>query len=575
MASSGQGGAAEVKARLDMLELVGRYVNLRASGSGRWVAPCPFHQETKPSFSVVPDKGFFHCFGCGASGDLIDFYCKINGLEFKEGLKQLAEMAGVELAWSKPDPGAEKRRRRRLDSLAAHKLAQEHYRANLIAQAGRTAADYIARRGLSPDVVESFGLGASLDAWHALENHLKAQGFSQDKGVEAGLLVRNEQGRIYDRFRGRLMFPIQNLTGQVIAFGARTLTGDDPKYLNSSESDIYVKGDNLYGLFQARRTISQTQTSLITEGYTDVISLHQFGFTGACGVLGTALTESQVRRLGGFCSKVELVFDGDDAGRKAALRGAEMLLAGGLSCAVVLLPQGEDVDSLLQKDGADAFQALRDKASDGLDYCLETIRAGFSPSQIMDWAKGFLQGLKRSDLRAFYIPRLASGLSLSEAELRGSMDMAATGRQTAPAGPRPAGTVRSPRDNFDRWVLRFAIRNPKHIPDLADMGLRDVLSKRARPFWDLLSRYEGSDEILPALDEPHKRFYVTARLEPDDDEAETQRQWQDIRATIEREQKKRMAKGYQDAIRRAEAGGDQTEVLRLLKLQQEMLREGR
>ena len=574
MATGGQGGVAEVKARLDMLEIVGRYVNLRASGSGRWVAPCPFHQETKPSFSVVPDKGFFHCFGCGASGDLIDFYCKINGLEFKEGLKQLAEMAGVELAWSKPDPGAEQRRRRRLDSIAAHKLAQEHYRANLDASAGAVARDYIASRGLSPEVVEAFGLGASLDAWHALENHLKAQGFSQDKGVEAGLLVRNEQGRIYDRFRGRLMFPLQNLTGQVIAFGARTLTGDDPKYLNSSESDIYVKGDNLYGLYQARRAISVSQTALVTEGYTDVISLHQFGFANACGVLGTALTESQVRRLGGFCSKVELVFDGDDAGRKAALRGAEMLLAGGLSCAVVLLPDGDDVDSLLQNNGADAFQALRDKAMDGLDYCLDTIRAGFSPSQIMDWAKGFLAGLKRSDLRAFYIPRLAAGLSLSEAELRGSMDMAAPG-STASEGRGPSARVRSPRDNFDRWVLRFAIRNPKQIPDLADMGLRDVLSDRARPFWDLLARFEGSDEILPALDEPHKRFYVTAKLEPDDDEAETRRQWQDIRATIDREQKKRLTKGYQDAIRKAESDGDQAEVLRLLKLQQEMLREGR
>lgn len=572
--AGGTGGAAEVKAKLDMLELVGRYVNLRSSGSGRWVAPCPFHQETKPSFSVVPDKGFFHCFGCGASGDLIDFYCKINGLEFKEGLRQLAEMAGVELAWSKPDPGAEKRRRQRLDSMSAHKLAQEHYRSNLEAPAGKTARDYIASRGLSPEVVESFGLGASLDAWHTLENHLKAQGFSQAKGVDAGLLVRNEQGRIYDRFRGRLMFPIQNLTGQVIAFGARTLTGDDPKYLNSSESDIYVKGDNLYGLFQARRTMSQSQTALLTEGYTDVISLHQYGFTGACGVLGTALTESQVRRLGGFCSKVELVFDGDSAGRKAALRGAEMLLSGGLSCSVVLLPDGDDVDSLLQRDGAEAFQALRDKAADGLDYCLETIRAGFSPSQIMDWAKGFLKGLKRSDLRAFYIPRLAAGLSLSEAELRESMDTAATAPE-APAGPGPARAVRSPRDNFDRWVLRFAIRNPKHIPDLADMGLRDVLSKRARSFWDLLARFDGSDEILPALDEPHKRFYVTARLEADDDETETRRQWQDIRATIDREQRKRMAKSYQDAIRRAEAGGDQAEVLRLLKLQQEMLREGR
>lgn len=521
------GSVAAVKARVDLVEMVRQYVDLRPAG-GRWMGPCPFHQETKPSFSVNPAEGFFYCFGCQASGDALDFFCRVNGLEFRDGLEQLAEKVGVELRSVRPDPKAGVRSAARKESLAMHAQSQDYYGRCLAAARGAAARDYVVRRGLSPEMTGRFGLGASPDGWRDLDNFLRSKGFSPEAGVRAGLLVKNEKGNVYDRFRGRLMFPIHNLAGQVIAFGARALKPeDDPKYLNSSESDIYVKGDNLYGLFQARRAMAHHKAGLLTEGYVDVISLHQFGFNNACGVLGTALTPGQVRRLAGFCSRVDLVFDGDNAGRKAALRSAEMVLAAGLSCRVVDLPEGEDVDSLLQRQGADAFRACLDAAKAGLDYCLDVVRETFSPKDMLDWAGKFLNNFTRSELKAAYVAKLVRGLRISEAEFRHHLKLPAEGQGAVLTAPA-ADTAEARRHGFERWVLRFAVRHPEHLGDLADKGVRDALhTDRAKALWDLLASH-GEAEVLSVLDEKQKRFYIQCRMEGPDDAEDIRRQLAEI-----------------------------------------------
>lgn len=523
-------GVAAVKARLDLVEMVRQYVDLRPAG-GRWTGPCPFHQETKPSFSVRPAEGLFYCFGCQAAGDAIDFYCRVNGVEFREGLEQLAEKVGVQLSDARPDPREAQRKSARKESLTLHGLAQDYYVRCLASARGGEAREYVARRGLSPEIVERFGLGASPDGWRDLENFLRSKGHEPAAGVTAGLLVRNEKGNVYDRFRGRLMFPIHNLAGQVIAFGARALKAeDDPKYLNSSESDIYTKGENLYGLFQARRAMAHHKIGLLTEGYLDVMSLHQFGFNNACGVLGTALTPGQVRRLAGFCSRVDLVFDGDGAGRKAALRSAEMVLSAGLACRVVDLPDGEDVDSLLQKSGADAFRACSDKAKEGLDYCLDAVRRSFAPKDMVDWAGRFLKGFTKPEVVAAYIPRLAGGLGMSEVEFRRNLNLDRDAHGASPAQPANAGTdtAESRRRAFDRWVLRFVARHPEHLPHLADKGVREVLStERALALWDRLAAHDEA-EVLSALDDQQKRFYIQSRMEEPDETADASRQVDEI-----------------------------------------------
>lgn len=410
----------EIKARLNLADMARRYMELRQV-SGRWKGLCPFHQEKTPSFSINEQDGFYYCFGCHASGDLIDFYSRINGLEFRDAIVQLAEEAGVELQDYKPDPRVQQERDLRKQCLRMYDLARTHFRECLQGNRGQACREYIAGRAMEPHIIEGFELGWAPDEWQSLADALQRDGFSPAQGVESGLLSRNDRGKIYDRFRGRLIFPIKDLSGQVIAFGGRIIVKDEAKelakYINSSDTPIYKKGEHLYGLFQARRAISAQKRALLTEGYMDVLTLHQFGYENACGVLGTALTPEQVKRLGGFCSTIDLIFDGDEAGRKAALKSCEMILSRGMQCRVVLMPDGEDVDSLLQQQGTQAFENLLQTAPDGVDYCISTV-SQLAPRDVLDWVKRFLDSLVQPELQSFYISRLAGGLGLDEADLR-------------------------------------------------------------------------------------------------------------------------------------------------------------
>ncbi len=581
MSKYSQGGIQAIKQRLDIVELVRKYVDLRQVG-GRFVAPCPFHQETKPSFSVNPDLGHYYCFGCQASGDVIDFYCNIHGLEFREGLYQLADELGIELTRAKPDPGVAKKKHARAQAVDIHRLANELYIRFLDSPAGKTAADYLKKRGLSREVVRAFGLGYSADDWHSLEKFIRAKGYSAADGVSAGLLVKNEKGNVYDRFRGRLMFPIHNLSGQIIAFGARTLTGDDPKYLNSSDSVLYSKGEHLYGLYQARRSIAHLKEALLTEGYTDVLSLHQFGFTNACGVLGTALTEKQIKRLGGFCPTITLVFDADGAGKKAALRSAEMILTQGLSCKVVLLPEGEDVDSLLQAKGAEAFKVLLGEAQEGLDYCLHEI-GGRSTKQVVDWAHTFLRSLSDPQWRSPLISRIAKRLGFREEDFRRKLSQATPEQQrhrqqenSEESALRPASTgplaEKKGRAFLDRQLMRFAVCYPEYVERFTEMGMAEVLeSEFALCLWEKIAANPGRD-IMHILT-PHEKKYVVECLETNTGTPEQKEQeWVEICEYFERERLTDEGTIILEALRKAQATGDSAEIKRLLEKQQEILR---
>jgi len=504
-----------IKARISIADLARRYVELRQVGT-RLVAPCPFHQETKPSFSLNEEQGTFYCFGCQASGDIFDFYGRINGLDFRESLEQLAEEAGVRLESFRPDPEARHHRSEKRDMLKMHELAAAHFRSNLLnRQEARQCRDYVRERGLSAEIQEKFGLGWSLDSWSALEKTLERGGYRTGTGVECGLLSRNDGGRVYDRFRKRLMFPIRNLSGQVVAFGGRILPAlaseDDAKYINSSESPIYKKGEHLYGLFQARPSITVRRSAMLTEGYMDVLTLHQFGYTQAVGVLGTALTPEQVKRLSGFTSHIELLFDGDSAGRKAALRACEMLLVRGLSCTVTLFPEKEDIDSLLHSQGVEAFEALRTQALNGIDFCISTLR-GLAPREAVDWTRRFLANVELPELFHRFASALSVGLGLTETELRGGVLQRR--RQISGGFDRPPleaqGGGHRPVSR-DREIMTFAVRYPQCLPDLKDAGADLVLvAPWAHRLWCKLERV-CSDGVFADLDEEEKKFWVRCR----------------------------------------------------------------
>ncbi|QLA16156.1 DNA primase [Desulfolutivibrio sulfoxidireducens] len=554
-------GVAAVKARADIVDIVRRYVDLRSVG-GRLVGVCPFHQETKGSFNVHPERGYFHCFGCQASGDVIDFYCRINGLEFREGLERLAAEVGVSLAPGRIDPRAGEKKRLRQACLEMHALADEFFRRTLRSPQGQAARDYLDKRGIAPEVAGKFGLGYSPPQWQGLENHLKTRGFSPTQAAQAGLLSRRDDGRTWDRFRDRLTFPIRDVAGTVVAFGGRIMGEGDPKYLNSADSPIYRKGDHLYALCDARQAMAKSRRAMLTEGYVDVITLHQFGYAEAVGVLGTALTPEQVKRLLGFCSSVDLIFDGDGAGRKAALRSAEMLLATGAGCRVTLLPEGEDVDSLLQTRGKKAFEACLAEAEDGLRYCFKAVSAMARKEQVA-WAEGFLGKVGDANLRAGFAPRVAAALGLSELELRSALaDTAGRRRAAVPAArekDRPAFTL----GQREQWILSFAARCPEYAPALDAAGAADFLSgSSARGLWAKL-KVLGADDPRLVLEPEELAFVATARESGDQPEEQRREHFEEISGFLHSVRRETAKKELTEAMRRARAVGNVEEERRL------------
>jgi DNA primase len=366
----------EVKNRMDILDVVGDFVSLKRSGQN-YKALSPFTNEKTPSFYVVPSKGIFKDFSSGKGGDGITFVMEHEGMSYLEAIRFLAKKYGVEIKEDirTPDDVAAQSER---DSLyIVMNFAKDHYKTLLLHHdEGRSIGlSYFRERGFNDRVLEKFELGYCLNDWHNLEQEALKKGFSQGILEKAGLIVRKED-KVYDRFRGRVIFPVHNLSGKVVAFGARILTKekDQPKYINSPETEIYHKSNVLYGLFQAKNEIRKHDFCYLVEGYTDVISLHLSGIENVVASSGTALTEEQIRLVRRFSENITVLFDGDAAGIKAALRGIDLVLKGGLNVRVVLLPDGEDPDSFSKKMGSTEFQQyLKDHTQDFISFKIDLL----------------------------------------------------------------------------------------------------------------------------------------------------------------------------------------------------------
>jgi DNA primase len=352
----------ELRARVSLAGIVGRSVRLARKGH-EFQGLCPFHKEKTPSFYVVEEKGFYHCFGCGAHGDAIGFTMQSRNLAFPEAVEELAKEAGLEVPRASPE---ERRRVERQVTLqSAMEAAAVFFSEQLFRPAGAAALAYLKGRGLDEGTIRRFRLGFAPDTHNALKSALGAS-FPEELLIEGGLLRRSEdRGTTYDYFRGRAIFPIGDRSGRVIAFGGRIMGEGQPKYLNSPETPIFQKGRVLYGWAPARAAASRTPSAIVTEGYMDVIGLHRAGFTTAVAPLGTALTEAHLEELWKLAPEPVLCFDGDAAGRRAASRALDRalpLLKPGLSLRVAVLPQGEDPDTLVLRHGAEAMRAVLDQA---------------------------------------------------------------------------------------------------------------------------------------------------------------------------------------------------------------------
>ncbi len=364
----------EVRSRADIVQVIGDIVPLKKSGKD-YKACCPFHDEKTPSFYVVPEKGFYNCFGCGESGDVFAFLMKRLGLSFVDAVKHVAGSSGVEIREVNRGQTGEDPYRHLHE---ANAFARMFFQNSLWDETtGRSAMDYLQERGIGRETAERFGLGYAPDAWRGLHEAASHHGIGEEVLLEAGLVTRSEKRKDpYDRFRGRLIFPIESLSGKVVGFGGRVLgpgREGSPKYVNSPESPVYHKGEILYGLSWAKNTIRRRETALLVEGYMDVVSLAAAGFENVVAPLGTAVTPSQVALLRRFTSRVHLLFDSDAAGLKATFRAADLLLSGGVHPCVVTLPPGEDPDIIVHSEGAEALQGHIDGAVDVLDRKLQIL----------------------------------------------------------------------------------------------------------------------------------------------------------------------------------------------------------
>lgn len=396
----------EIKMRLDIVDIISDYVNLKRAGSN-FKGLCPFHSEKTPSFTVSPSKQFYYCFGCGESGDIITFIRKIENLSFPEAIERLARRAGIEYRPVKGKPDHNKQ------SIITSILteAQEFYKDNL--NKNQEALDYLLlKRQLSPDMIKTFSLGFAPKDWDSLLVYLRNKGFKETDIKEAGLISYSDKGS-YDLFRGRIIFPIHNLQGNIIGFGGRVMDDSLPKYINSPETPLFKKGENLFGLSQAKEGIKKYGFAVITEGYLDVIMCHQYGFTNVIAPLGTALTEKQVILLKRITEKIILLYDGDNAGITAAKRSLPILLQHSIRPLIALLPEGEDPDSFLKKRGASELKKILEAPLGLVEFYMKTAEKGDSVESLRELT-GLIAGIEDPLIRAEYIKTLSHVADLKE-----------------------------------------------------------------------------------------------------------------------------------------------------------------
>ncbi len=359
----------EVSERNPIEEVVGEYVALTKRSGQNLFGLCPFHSEKTPSFSVSPSKQIYHCFGCGKGGSVINFIMEIERLSFPEAVEFLARRAGMAIPEEDHDPN--RGRRERL--LKLNREAARFFYDQLSTPAGEAAIRYMQKRQISRRIATNFGLGYAPDEWESLTHEMKQRGYSERDLVDAGLAKRGKRGGVYDAFRGRLMFPVIDMRGNVVAFSGRVLGDGGPKYLNSSDTPVFSKSHNLFGLNLAKK--SKSGYIILVEGNIDVVSLHQAGFDCAVASLGTSLTSEQANLLSRVTKQVVICYDADAAGKKAAQRAIPLLERVGLAVRVVTVPEGKDPDEFIKAKGPEAFRALIEDSENGIEYRLQAAAA--------------------------------------------------------------------------------------------------------------------------------------------------------------------------------------------------------
>lgn len=579
---------SRVRDSVDIVDLVSGYVSLKKTGKNH-TGLCPFHAEKTPSFSVNPDKQIFHCFGCGAGGDVFKFIELQEGLNFPEAVRALAGRAGISLPTDSRSRGQDKKsedERKVLLKIVAD--AVEYFRKELEGPAGSAARAYLKKRGVTDAIVQDFALGYVKPEWDGLLRHLKQKGYALGQIERAGLIIKRSEGEgYYDRFRGRIIFPIRDIAGKVIAFGGRVMDDSLPKYLNSSETPLYSKSNTLYCLDMAKESGRRQGYFIIVEGYLDAIACHQYGVRNAVATLGTALTEGHLRLMRRFSDKLVLIFDPDPAGVKASLRGFDLFMTSGMKVNVVSLPDGDDPDTFLQKHGHDVFAACLRKSVKFMDFVLEQVLKSGSLASIDDKVQKaeemleFIIKIPSGIERDYYIRKTSEALDLNETVLR--QEMPKYLRRAASASDGTKGSVPVPawghRPKAEEILIHLMLKDEEIARSLKgqiqSQDFTDPLFQRAvQRIFDALEKTGRLDMGTLIQDEDEELNGLISHYSVlEMDYHDPHKHCQDCVDIIKQQNHARKMKALITAIKNAEVHGNSTELARLIEEQNRLGRK--
>jgi len=582
----------EVKNRIrevtDIVRLIGEHVELKKAGAS-FLGLCPFHSEKTPSFSVNPARQFFHCFGCGESGDVFSFMMKFHRLSFPEALRELADRAGIELPRRSLSEAEKKAVRERELLYRVNEAAARFYQKWLDSSWGEEARAYLAKRRIPAEAIRRYRLGCAphpdQGGWRCLFDALRRQGMAPETMERAGLVVRRENGGWYDRFRNRIMFPILDLSGRVVAFGGRILDDSRPKYMNSPESPIFDKSRLLFGLGQHKEAIRTRGRALVVEGNFDLLSLAAAGIEEVVAPLGTALTRGHVRSLRGYCSEVILLFDGDEAGLKAAMRAVPFFLSEQVDARVALLPGGEDPDSLVRSRGRAAVDELLDQARELPEFVFGTLvrRHGLTLSGknriIEELQPLFAAAADRQ--RALLAAHFSEKLGLPPNRLMGSSRPVSRHRPSS--GSAPASTLFQ-LSRRERQLVDFLLLYPGYLPALLEAGLMDVVAdEQVRALIGVLEPLSAQGDSNPEIvftalrDEDARRYaaelFARVREQAPGEEDEAEQMCREVIGWILLEKEQKNEADLMRQIMEAQQAGDQEMLMELLRRKQEQGRK--
>lgn len=508
----------EIKSRLDLVEIMGEYIKLIPAGTS-YKALCPFHHEKSPSLIVNPQKQFWRCFGCNEGGDLFTFVTKIENVEFVEALRMLAQRAGVTLSRERPEATGHKDRLYQ----ACDITARYWHRVLLDSPRAAKARDYIASRGLSEEMIEQFDLGYAVDEWDNLLQFLSRKHFSHEEMLGAGFITRRQQGSgFYDRFRGRLMFPITDVHGQVVGFGGRVIESSEAaKYINTSQTELYNKSAIVYGLYQAKDAIKRADLCIIVEGYMDVIPSHQAGVTNVVSISGTAMTIEQVRLIKRYTRNIALALDMDAAGQQAALRSVEVASGEDMNITVITVPNGKDPGECIAEDPA-LWRGAIAAARPVMAYFIERALAGRSMTDARDKKGAIAFVLTRLALianpveRDHWIHEAAQVFSVSESVIRELVDKVRRPAPTAPvtAATGPAATAPSTDQVAAERVLAALLAWPIQLPSVvAQLEPGHFLHEPAAGLYKkIILFYNNHIDLFSTVSTDHGQFDLFAML---------------------------------------------------------------